>query len=98
MADGFTAFPEKIVEKGERIKSLATACLNELDGVDAETTKISNAWDDEASRKYIAQINSYRSKFLELQTQIDAIGQVLDRHGNRLIEDRDGLAKQAEDL
>ena len=96
--DGFTADPEATVDKGARIVLLAKGCLNEFDAVDGETTKIAGAWDDAASKKYISQINSYRGKFLELQTQVGLIGEVLKRHGNRLIEDRDRLAQDAEDL
>jgi uncharacterized protein YukE len=98
MADGFMADPERVMDKGAAVKSLADACLDEFDNLESETTKIGNAWDDSASKAYINQIKSYRSTFLELQTKIDYIGQVLDRHGNRLAEDRDGLSKQAEDL
>ena len=61
--DGFTADPEATVDKGGRIGLLAKGCLDEFDAVDTETTKIAGAWDDAASKKYIAQINSYRGKF-----------------------------------
>ena len=96
--DGFMADPERVMDKGAAVKSLADACLDEFDNVETETTKIGNAWDDDASKTYINQIKGYRNTFSELQKQIAYIGQVLDRHGNRLAEDRDGLSRKAEDL
>ena len=96
--DGVKAFPERVVEKGESVKKLASLCLEEIKAVENETNKITNAWEDEASNAYVSQIKVYVPLVQQLQAQIDQIGNILIRHGNRLIEDRDGLAAKAEDL
>lgn len=96
--DGMIANPEGIVEKGGTVQKLAKQCLDEIKAVESEANKIKDAWDDSASSAYVAQIKEYVPVFEDLQTQIDQIGNILIRHGNHLIEDRDGLASRAEDL
>ena len=98
MSDGFSAFPERIIDKGDNVKSIAQRCLNLLDDLNVEGQNISKAWEDESCKRYIAQINSYRTKFETLQAETDKIGNILIRHGERLIESRDKLSSRADEI
>ncbi len=98
MSDGFNAFPERIIDKGDNVKGIAQKCLTLLDDLKAEGDNISRAWEDEASKRYLAQINSYRTKFETLQVEMDKIGNILIRHGERLINTRDNLSSRADEI
>ncbi len=98
MLDGFNAFPERIVDKGDNVKNIAHKCLSLLDDLNTEGQNISKAWEDESCKRYLAQINSYRTKFETLQVEMDKIGNILIRHGERLIESRDKLSARADEI
>lgn len=98
MSDGFEAFPERIIDKGDNVKNIAGRCLSLLDDLNAEGQNISKAWEDDSCKRYLSQINSYRTKFESLQAEMDKIGNILIRHGERLINTRDNLSSRADEI
>lgn len=89
--NGFSADPEALVGKGNRINELYNGCIAQKQKVANTSDSIVSAWNDQTCRTFVNTIHSYDDDFEQLYSIVEQLGQILVRHGNRLMSTRDEL-------
>ena len=98
MNDGFKANPEGLIDKGLSVKKIYERYMEEKRNVDKAKNATKEIWEGQDSAKYVEAIESYEPAFKELGDIIQQIGNIMERHGSRLVESRTSIANIATKL
>lgn len=96
--NGFSANPEGLIQKGKSIVSIYENYNAERQNVGNTTDRIASAWEGADSTGYVSQIHGYDADFQQLGAVIERIGNILDQHGQRLVNSRDAIRDAASRL
>ena len=91
----YSADPEQLISKGNKIERIYDDYMNEKKKVYATADKVATAWNDEAGRKYVDTLHSYEEDFEKLGVVGKQLGEILKRHGTRLVNSRENLTSMA---
>ncbi len=98
MSNVIKSDPEGLISKGNKIVSLANNYISEEKNVYDVAGRITSAWDDETSRKFVEVIRSYEDDFKRLGEVVEQLGDIIKKHGVRLRNSRDNLTDIASNI
>lgn len=93
--NGFSANPENLMDKGNRIIKLFERYEELLINAKRVGDEITSIWNGSDATSYNASLKDYDSTFKAAGEAVNEIGTIINDHGNRLANSRDNIQRLA---
>ena len=93
--EGFTANPENLMDKGNRIIKLFERYEELLRNAKKVGDEITSIWNGSDATSYNASLKGYDDTFKAAGEAVNEIGAIINGQGNRLANSRDNIQRLA---